>query len=387
MFTLFDLTPYSIIAVTVVTSIFILFFILLTRKDSVITRLPMWLMMTLTVAMCLRLLFPIEFLFLSHAFLSFDILPQFDAAIKTSVNIFENTAASQIVSIVDIFCYAWLLGALFFTCSYFFKYFNLCRRVKYLETSDERLLNILNKVKDEYNFNFNVKIIVSSAVESPSEFGFFRQVVFLNDYNYTDEQLFYILSHELTHFYNKSNWIKLFLDIVSSVLWWNPVIHLLCEHINNVLEIYVDAHVIKDTDKKFKENYLLCLLDVYKMSFTGSNHTMEYVHPMAKSLDKNLLLKRFNLVTTKRAINIPMCISMFVILIIYIFVSTRYVIQPGYEPPAEDLIPVVTEFSEFTAENSYIIKEGDWYYLYYNDQRYIKTQDIKDLPNVPIITK
>ena len=120
------------------------------------------------------------------------------------------------------------------------------------------------------------------------------------------------------------------------------------------------------------------------MSFTGSNHTMEYVHPMAKSLDKNLLLKRFNLVTTKRAINIPMCISMFVILIIYIFVSTRYVIQPGYEPPEEELVPIS---GTLTPENAYIVKEGDSYFLYYNDQPYIKAQDIEDLPDVPIITK
>lgn len=385
---MFDLTTYSIISVTVITSVFILFFILFTNKDFVIARLPMWLMVTLTLVMCLRLLFPIEFLFLSHALSSFDVLPKFDAAIKTNVNIFNNSAASQVISVVDLFCFAWLAGAVYFTCSYFYKYFNLCKNVKYLETSDERILEILNKVKTEYNFNFDVKIIVSSSVDSPSEFGFFRQIVFINDYDYTDEQLFYILSHELTHFYNKSNWIKLFLSIVNSLLWWNPVVYLLREHVDNMLEVYVDSHVIRGNDKFFKENYLLCLLDVYKISFKNHDYSQRksnsYVYPMAYTFKEKFLLKRFNLVTAKKEINIPMCIATFIILIFYIFVSARYVMQPGYEPPPEELTPVT---EELTSENAYILKQGDWYVLYYKNQTLIKSTNIEDLPDVPLYSK
>ena len=57
-----DLTPYSILTVTVVTSIFIILFIIITKPEIVVSKLPMWLPVTLAAVMGLRLLFPVEFL-------------------------------------------------------------------------------------------------------------------------------------------------------------------------------------------------------------------------------------------------------------------------------------------------------------------------------------
>ena len=96
------------------------------------------------------------------------------------------------------------------------------------------------------------------------------------------------------------------------------------------------------------------------------------------------MLRRCGLIVmdSKIKINIPICISIFLLLFTYIFISSRYVVQPAYEPDAGDLT-----HPEFTSENSYIVKEGDWYILYYNDEPFFSNYNIDNFPDVPIIDK
>ena len=65
------------------------------------------------------------------------------------------------------------------------------------------------------------------------------------------------------------------------------------------------------------------------------------------------------------------------VLILYIFISSRYVVQPAYEPDAGDFA-----LPEFTSENSYIVKDGDMYVLYYNDVPYLQSHNINQLPDI-----
>lgn len=381
-----DLTPYSILTVTVVTSIFIMFFIIITKRVKVISRLPMWLPVALAVVMGLRLLFPVEFLFASDTLLSFDVFPNIDRILNTNISVTNGIAPSFNLTIVNLFCIIWITGAIAFVVCYIIKYNKICKAVRNVKpTEDPIIINVLNSIKAEYNFKFDVKVIVNRGITSPSEFGFFKQIIFLNDYNYTEKELRYILSHELTHFYNKSNWIKFFMDMVKFMLWWNPVVHLLQKHVDDLLEIYVDSFVVDNKDFEFKVGYLECLKSVFENSGTPEKTTaqMGFVHSMTTPKSKHILLKRFAVIEKGHENNIPICVLILLIMLLYIFISGRYVVQPAYEPPGEDMM----DTPEFTEENSYIVKEGDLYILYYNDVPYVGNSDLGQLPKVSIISK
>lgn len=390
MFTLIDLTPYSILSVTVVTSVFIIIFVIITRIKAVISRLPMWLPVTLAVIMGIRLLFPVEFLFASDTLLSFDVFPHIDNVIYADIPVINNVTPSIKITVVNVFCLVWGIGAIIFIFKYINEYRKFYRAIRHIDsTNDPLILDVLNNIKVEYNFKFEVKIIVNKVIPSPAEFGFFRQVIFLNDYKYTAEELNCILSHELTHFYNKSNWIKLFMDMVKSILWWNPVVHLLQRHIDDLLEIYVDAFVTKDKSHEYKIGYLKCIEKVLKISKSKGKviPQMNFVHSMAATskskLKEDIIMKRCNVIRYGIKNNIPICILIVLILIVYIFISSRYVVQPAYIPPYNEE-RIITDFTE---DNSYIVKEGDTYILYYNDIPYSSNPYIDELPNVPIINK
>lgn len=380
-----DLTPYSILTVTVVTCVFMILFIFVTQIKSVISKIPMWLTMSLAFIMCLRLLFPVEFLFLSNTLLSFNVFPHINDIFYADISVIDNIGAESGLTLVNVFCIVWIAGAVVFVVNYIRSYIKLCRITKYTPAADDPLItDTLNHIKAEHNFKFDVKIIVNKAIPSPSEFGFFRQIIFLNDYNYTPEELNYILLHELTHFYNKSNWIKLFTDMVRSILWWNPVVYLFQKHIDNLLEIYVDSYVIKDSKAAYRIGYLECMCNVFKMSgpFNISSLKNNYVHSMAAISEKSVLKMRFNIIRIGHKNSIIVCISAFLIIFTYIFIAGRYVVQPGYEPTEEDMyVP------EFTSENSYIVKEGDMYVLYCDGTSYLASPNLESLPKVPVINE
>lgn len=381
-----DLTPYSILTVTVVTSIFIILFIIITKPEIVVSKLPMWLPVTLAAVMGLRLLFPVEFLFASNTLLSFDVFPHIDDVFYTDIPVINDIVPSFNITIVNIFCIIWITGAIVFIANYIKKYNNICRAVRVVKpTEDDLILKVLNELKAEYNFSFDVKVIVSKGISSPSEFGFFKQIIFLNDYNYTENELRYILAHELTHFYNKSNWIKFFMDMVKFMLWWNPVVHLLQKHVDDLLEIYVDSYVVRKKDFEFKAGYLECLKSVFENSGTPEKTTaqMGFVHSMTTPKAKHILLKRFKVIEDGHKNNIPICVLILSFMFLYIFISGRYVVQPAYEPPAEDMIYT----PEFTEENSYIVKDGNIYILYHDGESYAESPYLDMLPNVPVINE
>lgn len=351
----------------------------------------MWLPVTLAVIMGLRLLFPVEFLFASNTLLSFDVFPHIDNVIYADIPVINNVVPSIKITVVNVFCAVWVVGAAVFVVKYINEYRKFCIAIRHIDsTNDPLILGVLNNIKAEYNFKFDVKIIVNRAIPSPAEFGFFRQVIFLNDYKYTAEELNCILSHELTHFYNKSNWIRLFTDMVKSILWWNPIIYMLQKHVDDLLEIYVDAFATKDKSHEFKIGYLECIEKVLKISKSKGRviPQMNFVHfmaatPKSKSKKEDIIMKRCNVIRYGLKNNIPICIFTIFMLIAYILISSKYIIQPAYIPSFED----ENFITEFTEKNSFIVKEGDMYVLYYEGEPFYGNYDINKLPKVPIIDK
>lgn len=77
-------------------------------------------------------------------------------------------------------------------------------------------------------------------------YGFFTPKIYMPKIHFSDEELYYILSHEYYHFLNRDIWIKLFIYIICSIFWFNPFIHILKTNLIHMLEIRCDNKVISD---------------------------------------------------------------------------------------------------------------------------------------------
>lgn len=365
---MFDLTPYSAFTVLLITSIFILLFVFITNRNSILSKIPMWLLVLFVCIMCFRLIFPFEILLVSKNINSFDIMPYYDDIVLAEINIFGLT-----VNIWNIVCIIWLIGVIICITKYFSGYFMFTSKFKYVPTcTDSRLINVFNTIQKEFKYKFNVKIISNRYIDSPAEYGFFKKVILIDADRYTEEELYYILLHELTHFRIKTNYVKFVTCMIRAVLWWNPAIYLLYEHVDNIMEVYVDRFVVKHGGSA--RSYMECIISVFKKS-EDVNYNKNYVQPIALLSDDNVVLKRFKLIAMENKLSIKFCVLLSAMLVMYIFVSSRYVIQPAYDVSETDM-----KEPSFNEDNTYIIKENDTYYLYYNDELFIVENDLDYLP-------
>lgn len=83
----------------------------------------------------------------------------------------------------------------------------------------------------------NLRVAVTSRVDTPCVTGFWQEIVLLPDTAYTSKQLELILQHEYSHIKHHDGLLDFVLHILCTLFWWNPGIHIcravitwLCDH-------------------------------------------------------------------------------------------------------------------------------------------------------------
>ncbi len=239
-------------------------------------------------------------------------------------------------------------------------------------------MDILSELKCEHGFDFTTRAITTENISYPAEFGIFGQTIFINDSTYSDEELRYILLHELIHFQNGSNRIKVFMNIVCCIYWWDPFARLFANHIDDIIEMYVDNAVAGSLDSKGKLRYMYCVFNVYK-HINKSNINTTFTESMAGKGGKNKLLERFKAITENKRLNIPACVFSGALLCICILFSLSFLFYAAGQPSVEDYIGV---HIALTDENSYIgekIGEEGFYAIYYEGKPIIEHTNRKSL--------
>lgn len=105
---------------------------------------------------------------------------------------------------------------------------------------------------------------ICKCISTPMMIGFFKPLIMLPDISHSDEELEIIMRHELTHQRRGDIWYKLLLVLVSSVHWFNPIIHFMIKRAKHDLEYSCDDIVIKGMDSEYKKNYALTILKAMK---------------------------------------------------------------------------------------------------------------------------
>lgn len=79
---------------------------------------------------------------------------------------------------------------------------------------------------------------------------------------FSEAQLRYIFRHELAHARHHDVLIKLLVNLLAAVYWWNPLTRLLRRQLDVALEIHVDGRVVSGGDKDTKSGYVATLMEV-----------------------------------------------------------------------------------------------------------------------------
>jgi len=251
-------------------------------------------------------------------------------------------------------------------------YFILKSRIrKYsVEIHDKDIILILDSEKEKLKIKRKITIRRSNDIQTPVTTNFIHPVILLPEREISEEQMVWILRHELTHIHNYDYIYKLLCIAAVAIHWFNPFVYLLFNQLSVFSEFYCDDCVVRNLDKIQRKKYGHTILDFSaKPNKKWSNRTASMLGSYDKKIMKErlIIVKRFN----KRGKFEKVMQS--IIVTSAIFVSSLTVF--AYEEPAE--------VRESNNSFSYNLEESDSYFEFgESDYKEIKLPDLDKTESV-----
>lgn len=161
------------------------------------------------------------------------------------------------ITILDVMSAVWFGGCLIFMVVHIAVFFHYRKRLvrQGTRTAKKRILEQWSSLSEELQLRRQVPVIVYSQAASPMVLGFFRPVLVLPDEQYSDQELFFILKHELIHLKRWDICVKLLLVAANAVHWFNPLVWFMQREAVVDMELSCDEKVIQGMDYEERKVY------------------------------------------------------------------------------------------------------------------------------------
>lgn len=220
-----------------------------------------------------------------------EIPAQMTAPIKASS---ENNHTG--ITMLDIVALVWITGSLIFIAVHLISYFYYKRQVikKGKVIKEARILSQMLQLKRELHIRHPVCVMEYYEAESPMIIGFIKPVLILPKEQYSSEDLFFILKHELVHLKRGDVYFKLLFVIANAVHWFNPFIWIMRKEAAIDMELSCDERVTQGTSYAFRKAYTETLLSMlHKQYITKTVLSTQFYGgtKIMKKRFKNILAK------------------------------------------------------------------------------------------------
>ena len=270
-------------------------------------------------------------------------------------------------SITSILLIVSLVGSIVCAIKLFLSYFGISHALKrYRTIEDEIIKRLIAAINRELGKNAAFRVVQSKEIAAPFLFGLRYPVIALPEVTLSEEEWYYILSHEMAHYYHRDLWLRFVCEILHIIYWWNPFVYLLRRQLVVFQERHIDAVVTRRLDESRMLDYLSCLVKVAGSQFIvySDNWIAEFNHK-TELQDR---IKRLLDLQGKKSIGKKYCavnVLMVTLLIIFtLFLPNLVTLEPNGGIPLEE--------GEFilTPENAYLILNEEGKYEIYADGEY-----------------
>ncbi|MEG0835953.1 MAG: M56 family metallopeptidase [Christensenellaceae bacterium] len=167
---------------------------------------------------------------------------------------------------------AWFFGMLFAFLFFIWNKIYLSYKIKTTVIKNNQFDEILKKCKNRLGIKGNVAIVVQDYIKAPALFGLLKPKILLPIYaeSISEESLYYILLHELSHYKRKDMLVNYILLLVQAVHWFNPLVWLLFKFIREDMELLNDSYVLKAVGNEQSRGYAKSLVEVLGLSHNVS---------------------------------------------------------------------------------------------------------------------
>lgn len=343
-------------------SLLVLFF--LRHRTKFLTRYAVSTLLFLTLLSVIRLFLPVD-LEAAHIIRSDSFIPKLIEFISSKPGAFP-------LSVGGILLTVWAVGTVYEAA-----------RIISVETRAHKARKRYPCIRSEQvqrvsaMFDGDYEIKESPVVSQPYTVGLFRPVIYLPYFKLSDEELYFVLVHEIQHIKSHDNLKRLLFLIIQALFWWNPLAHLSVGEFEMLIEIQCDAKLASTMDDEMVDKYMQTLVTVMKrLCHREDGQTTKLATSFAQTYS---IKQRFEVLLLRkdrkpRRMRYLLCLAMVVAFLLSYFV----IIQPYYPPP------------DIHSDDDFVISEGTSYILIDNgtalliyDGRIIDTLSEDNLRNAP----
>lgn len=251
----------------------------------------------------------------------------------------------------------WFLGSLFLGIYKIRCYKRSSRMLHILpEISRERLKGIwTEEFVKKYPEVERLKFVEFDHTVSPFLAGVKHPVVVLPEREFTDQELIYIVGHEVMHYRNHDIFWKILTEVLCTIYWWNPVFAFMEKRLFQMIEIKNDRELTKEMNTKEKSGYLDCLMSIVR---DACGITPVGTVGFSKN-DRKMLMQRVEFIVSPGKQKKMSQIATGIVVAVLLFLSTAVVFEPTYpipDTPGDGL--------ELTEDTGYLVENGDVYDIY-----------------------
>ncbi len=323
------------------------------------------------IATIVRLLLPFEFSF-TRAVPIKKILPPLYVFIVTTTY----TVGSYTFNLYQLLAAIWFVISAILICNSVMTYIKIRKGLlKSEEIKCPEIIDVYKNVNKSFSQKKNFILVSSAAIHTPLVFGVIKPIIALPGMTFTQKELSYIFRHELCHYYNKHLHIKVLMEFISDIYFWNPFVYLMKYLINNSLEYYTDSYVADSVTEFGKIEYLECLVKIAKNQYSDIEK-IPYISAFSLSLrdraDKIIIRakSKYYSIYSKTFLTVFM---------IFLLSSYLYIGEPSSIPEQ-----IQEQTFSLDESNSYYLKTRNNSYDLYINEKYITTITKNLDPNIPI---
>lgn len=123
---------------------------------------------------------------------------------------------------------------------------------------------VIDRINREYGKSGKFQVLLVPVIQAPAIFGLVHPKILMPGTDYTEEEIYFILKHEMLHHYHHDMLVKILCEILCIVFWWNPLAFLVRRLVARALEIRVDRCLTAGFGEREKISYLECIVKSMK---------------------------------------------------------------------------------------------------------------------------
>lgn len=160
----------------------------------------------------------------------------------------------------------WLTGLLLFLAFHVIKHIRFMKLTARwsVNVTDEKTLALLQDLKTQMGISKPVGLLICDTIGSPMMTGLAVPRILLPVTDFSEDELRFILKHELVHYKRKDLWYKCLILTATALHWFNPVVYVMAKAIDTQCELSCDAEVVRGMGADTRLSYSETIIGVIR---------------------------------------------------------------------------------------------------------------------------